>query len=129
MNNSFHNRRKFHRINFAGQVNLEFGDEQYECCQIKNLSLTGMYVSGNFKQKQAENCHISFVRDGNTERKYLQASGKVVWGNEGGVGVQFTSMKLDHYQSLKTLLINNAEQPVIILSQLPNKCPFEISNM
>jgi hypothetical protein len=124
----FHNRRKYHRINFDGKANVEIGDESYDCCRIKDLSLTGMYVAGNFKHEQAGNCLINFVRDENSENVYMQASGKIIWGNDDGFGLQFTSMKLDDYQVLVTVLINNAELPAIILSQIPRKCPFEISS-
>lgn len=123
----FKNRRKFHRISFDGKANVEIGDEVYECCQVKNLSLSGMYVAGNIKYKQGENCLISFVRDGNPQKVYLQASGKIIWGNDKGFGLQFTSMNADHYQVLVTVLINNAEMPATILSQIPQKSPYEKS--
>ena len=127
---NFQNRRTFYRIDFAGKVNVEIGDESYDCCQVENLSITGMYVAGNFKHMQTdENCLISFVRDGDSKKVYMQASGKIVWGNDEGFGLQFTSMKSDHYQVLVTVLINNAKLPAVILSQIPEKCPFEISSM
>ena len=128
MDMKFQNRRKFHRINFNGKANIEIGDESYDCCQIKNLSLTGLYIAGKFEYEQAGNCLVRFIRDGDPEKVFMQVSGKIVWGNDEGAGLQFTSMKSDHYQSLVTVLINNAELPAIILSQIPQQCPFEISS-
>ena len=116
--------REYHRINLDRRVNVEFENKSYDCCQITNLSLSGMCVAGNFEQKQAEHCRISFVHDEKPDKVYMQAAGTVIWGNEKEIGLQFTSMDLDHYQVLLTALINNAELPAVILSQIPKKCPF-----
>lgn len=129
MNHKLHNRRKFHRIKFNGQVSVEIGDESYDCCHVRNLSLTGMYVAGDFKHDKAGGCLINFVRDENPEKIYLRAAGEVVWGNEEGIGLKFTAMKMDHYQLFVTTLINNAELPVVVLGQLPPECPFDILSM
>lgn len=109
------NQRDFCCINLDRFFNIEFEDKSYDCCQIVNLSLSGMSVAGNFNKEQTENCLVSFVREKKAE---------VVRRNEEGVGVKFTSMDFDHYQVLLTALINNAELPAVILSQIPKKCPY-----
>ena len=129
MNIKFENRRKFHRINFDGQVNLDFMGDRYDHFQIKNLSLSGMFVTGDFPQQQTENCLINLSLKAKSEEIHLQASVKVAWGNIEGVGLQFTSMKLDSYMSLLSTLINNAEQPSIILHEFPKSSPFEITSL
>ena len=129
MNIKFENRRKFHRINFDGQVNLDFMGDRHDHCQIKNLSLSGMFVTGDFPQQQTENCFINISLKAKSEEIHLQASAKVAWGNIEGVGLQFTSMKFDSYMSLLSTLINNAEQPSIILHQFPKNSPFEITSL
>ena len=129
MNIKFENRRKFHRINFDGQVNLDFMGVRYDHCQINNLCLSGMFVTGDFPKQQDENCFINFSHKAKSEEIYLQASAKIVWDNEEGVGLQFTSMKFDRYMLLLTTLINNAEQPSIILHEFPKSSPFEITSL
>ena len=128
MNVKFENRRKFHRINFDGQVSLDFVDDIYDYCQIKNLSLTGMYVKGNFQQQQCENCSINFFDKTKSKKTNLRASAEVVWENDKGIAFKFTSMTFDSYMLLVSTLINNAEQPVIILREFPKSCPYEIIN-
>lgn len=76
----FKNRRKFHRINFDGKVNLQFADGSYDCCQIKNLSLTGMFVEGDFQKHSVEDCHIKLFHKETSGDNSLKATGKVVWG-------------------------------------------------
>ena len=125
----FDNRRKFHRINFEGRVNLNFMNDSYDNCQIKNLSLTGMFVIGNFQQQQTEDCLINFFHKTKNKEINLQASAKSVWNNDEGIAFEFTSMKLDSYMSLVTTLIHEAEEPSIILQELPKNCPFDITSM
>ena len=93
----FKNRRKFHRINFDGKVNLQFADGSYDCCQIKNLSLTGMFVEGDFQQHSVEDCHIKLFHKETSGDNSLKATGKVVWCNEEGLGMQFTQMTFEDY--------------------------------
>ena len=122
----FDNRRKFHRINLNGKVNLKFTDDRYDCYQIKNLSLTGMFVIGNFQQQQVEDCHIELFHKEKSANNCLRASGKVIWSNNEGVGLKFTGMTFRSYMLLLTTLINKAKQPAIILREFPKNAPFEI---
>ena len=128
MNMKFDNQRKFHRVNFDGMVNLKFNDDSYDCCQIKNLSLTGMFVIGNFQQ-QMGNCLVKLFHKEKCGNNSLQASGEVVWSNVEGVDLKFTTMSFENYMLLQTTLINKAEHPAIILRELPKNCPFEISSV
>ena len=128
MNIKFENRRKFHRINFDGQVNLDFMGGQQDDCQIKNLSLTGMFVNGNFQQQHAENCSVNIVDKTKSNKTNLRASAEVVWWSNKGIAFKFTSMTLDSYMLLVSTLINNAEQPAILLHEFPKSCPYEIIN-
>ena len=113
-------RRKFHRINFDGPVNIKLSGESYDSCKVGNLSLTGIFVQGNFQRAdQEQECCIQFIRTENSENSYLEMDGEVVWRNKDGMGLRFTSMKHDNYMRLISTLINNAAQPVRILSEIP----------
>ena len=129
MNMKIYNRRKFHRINFDGQASLDFINGSYECCQIKNLSLTGMFVAGEFQRQHLENCRIVVFHKEKSGNNCLRASGKVVWCNDEGVGLEFTTMSFENYMLLLTTLVDKAEQPAVILREFPKNCPFEISSL
>lgn len=120
------NKRKFHRVNFDGQANLDFINGNYTCCQIKNLSLTGMYVSGNFQRHQQRNCSIKIFHKEKSGNNSLQANGEIVWSNDEGAGIRFTSMALEYYILLQTTLITKADHPEIVLRELPSSYPFEV---
>ena len=128
MNSKFDNRRKFHRINLDGQVGLDFMNDNYDNGQIKNLSLTGMFVIGNFQQQQAEDCLINYSHKTKHNEINLHASAKVVRNNDEGIAFKFISMKLDSYMSLVTTLIHEADDPSTILQELPKNYPFEITS-
>ena len=123
------NNRKFHRISFDGQANLDFINGNYTCCQIQNLSLTGMYVSGNFLLHQQKNCSIRIFHKDKSGNNSLQVNGEVVWSNDEGAGVRFTSMALEYYILLQTTLISKAERPEIILREFPHSYPFEVHEL
>ena len=123
----FQNQREFHRINFSGKTSLQFIDNSYESCQIKNLSLTGMFVLGNFKHQREENCLVRLFHEENSGDNSLRASGEVVWNNGEGAGLRFTSMTFENYMLLQTTLINKANKPIEILRELPENCPFDIT--
>ena len=124
MNIKFENRRKYHRINFDGTVNLEFRRHSYGYLQVKDLSLTGMFVKGNFQQRSMENCHIKIFHKEKSGNNCLRALGEIVWSNDEGVGLKFTTMTVENYILLQTTLIYQAENPEIVLREFPQECPF-----
>ena len=123
------NQRQFNRINYEKEAVVEFADEEYKGCKIKNLSLSGIFIAGNFKPSQNKKCYISFVRDiGELNISFIEVLGEVVRENSDGIGIKITSMHFDHYRRLVTELINNAEEPMIILSEIPKSCPYTITD-
>ena len=129
MNTKLQNRRKFHRVELDGQVDLEFTSKSYKHCLVKNLSLTGMFVVGNFQQQRSEICYINFSHKTRSGKMQFRALGETVWFNGRGAGLKFTSMIFDSYMSLLTTLINKAEHPKIILTEFPKSYPFEVYDL
>lgn len=123
-----HERRKFHRIKYDGQVKVKLSGASDDFFSAENLSLTGLFVQGNFQQSYDQECLIQFVKNEDPKNTYLEMVGKVVWRNENGMGLKFTSIKFNNYMLLISTLINNAEQPAIILSEIPRDCPYEIAH-
>lgn len=120
--------RKFHRINYDGKAYLQFFDDRYESCEVENLSLGGMYVKGQLRQPKGKECQIKLFHKDTSGDNSLLATAEVIWKSDEGVGLKFTKMTFENYMLLTTTLINNAEQPAIILYQFPKKAPFEINN-
>ena len=118
--------RKCTRIHFDRLVSLEFTSDSYNYCQIKDLSLTGMFVMGAFQKQVGEYCLIDLVQKGNSTDLSLRASAKVIRKNDEGIAIEFTSMKLDSYMLLQVTLLSAVEDPLPLIIELPEECPFEI---
>ena len=130
LNMKITNRRKFHRINLSERVDLEFIDDSYDCCQIKNLSLTGVFITGNFQKYDGKYCLVNFYQtEKSTNLKLsLRASAKIVRKNDKGIAIEFVSMSLESYMFLQSTLIDDAEEPLVIRQELPENYPFKITN-
>ena len=128
MNIKLDNRRKFSRIIFDGKARLQFVDNSYTYCKTQNISIGGMFISGIFSQKKAENCQICLFHNAKSGCPGLAGSATVIWNNNEGIGLKFTSMTYVSYMVLLTTLINNAEQPALILHGIPKDYPFEINS-
>ena len=119
-------KRKFDRISFRRHVEMDFSSESYRNCQIKNLSLTGMFVIGTFKKNIGEYCIVKLCQKGMSSDLRLLALAHVVRAEEEGVAIEFTSMSFDSYMFLQVTLLYEAEEPLTIGLELPEECPFEI---
>lgn len=124
MNNT--NRRKFHRIDFDGKAELEFSGTAYDYCEVKNLSLTGMCVLGEFKDKRFKDCSVKLFHKEKSGNNSLKATGKIVWRSDEAVGLRFTAMTFENYMLLQTTLVNKAQNPEVVLREFPPKFPFKI---
>ena len=132
MNTVFEKRRKFCRIQYDSKVNLDFNNgsyygSYYDDCRIKNLSLTGMFVSGRFQAHKSDFCNVAFNHNTGRNHIRLKILCKTVWSQERGIGLKFISMTHVIYMLLKTLLIHNADRPATILKEFPEIPPFEIN--
>ena len=86
------NARNFARVHFDHQVNVDFMYGSYDHYQTKNLSLTGMFVIGDFQHHVGEDCLVNLVQTGKSTDISLQALAKVVRKDDEGIAVEFTSM-------------------------------------
>ena len=121
-------KRKFSRIHFDRHVKLDFSVGSFDDCRIKDLSLTGMFAIGIFKQNVGENCIVNLFQKGISSNLNLQASAKVARRNDEGIAIEFTSMSFDSYMFLQVTLLYEAEEPLSLGLELPDNCPFEISD-
>ena len=120
------NKRNFSRIHFDQQVNLDFFNERYDCCQIQDLNLTGMFIQGSFPQYIGMHCLVNLVQDGKTTALRLEAAGKIVRKNNEGLGIEFTAMTFECYMFLQAILLYEADEPLDIGLELPENCPYSI---
>lgn len=133
MHVAFERQRRFNRIEYDEQVNLDFTHttnnqlgSYYENCRIKNISLYGIGVTGNFHFQPGDRCNVIFYHKTLTNKIRMLISGEAVWCNGYETGLKFYSMSHATYLSLMALLINNSPIPSSMINEFPDAPSFEI---
>ena len=119
--------QRFTRIKPGTKVTMEFPNDKYENCQIRNLSLTKMFVNGVFSVKKGEYCFAYLCKREKRVTSCLQTTARVVRRNASGIGLEFTSMSAETYMFLQELLYGGIMFRDL-MQQLPDNCPFEIQD-
>jgi len=102
--------RKFTRINIDRQVKLDFIDGSYYS-KVKNLSLTGMFIIGNFQKHEGKYCLIDIYQTGKSTDLSLRASARVVRKNDKGIAIEFVSMPFDSCKFLQSTVPETENYP------------------
>ena len=97
-------RRNSSRIRLRRQAKLDFNTEVYEECLIQDLSLTGMFVHGDFQQNEGDHCVVNLVQEGQYSTLSLETSAQVVRKDDKGFAIAFTSMPLESLMLLQMIL-------------------------
>ena len=111
---SVQEKRHHERIHFERRVQIDFFTEVYDQCQVKNISLSGIFVTGKFTH--------------NVEDLKLEALAKVVRQEDEGIALHFTSMSFESLLSLEMILLYQLrEKTADTEMKLPKDLPFEIN--
>ena len=120
-------KRRFVRIHFERQVQLDFFTEFYDNCQIKDLSFGGIFVHGKFPHKVDDQCYINLTQTSKTTSLKLKALSKVVRQGDEGIALDFISMSFESLLSLEMILLyQEREKSTDTDIQLPENIPFTI---
>ena len=119
----------FTRIEFTRNVSIHFQKNSYGPCSLRNLSLGGMFVVGNFKEEVDAICHLVFMQTGASSELTLRASAKVIRVDSDGVAIEFTSMSNDSYMFLQTSLLYQAEDPFSLSLEFPEETPYKLTEI
>ena len=120
-------KRRFVRIHFERQVQLDFFTEFYDNCQIMNLSFGGMFVNGNFPHTVDDQCYINLAQTSKTTSLTLKALAKVTRRDDEGIALEFVSMSFESLLSLEmVILYQEREKSADSDIQLPENIPFKI---
>lgn len=120
-------KRRYVRIHFERQVQLDFFTEVYVKCPVKNISLGGMFVTGQFPSKVDDQCYVNLAQTGKKTYLALEALATVVRREDEGIALQFTSMSFESLLSLEIILLYQARETASDTEmKLPKDLPFEI---
>ncbi|WP_420208667.1 PilZ domain-containing protein [Candidatus Electronema sp. JC] len=105
--------RRFTRVNFNHNVELNFSGRIYDAQKICNLSLGGFCVRGQFDQQIGDICAVE-LREAAGKPLNFHAEGKVVWIGGNSMAVEFTAMDHDSFLCLQTALLYQADDPLLL---------------
>ena len=120
-------RRRFSRINMQWAARLDFGVAEYKCF-VDNVSLSGLYIEGEFEQLIGDLCVISLKQSFLFEDDAVQAVGYIARITDHGVAVEFFSMKLDSFFFLQAALYSKAVDPTMLGKEFLDSNIFELEN-
>ena len=124
---SEHEKRSHARNDFERQVQIEFFTEVYDKCQVENISLGGIFVTGKFPDNLDDKCYINFTQTSKETCLTFQALTQVVRQDDKGIALKFTSMSFESLLSLEmVLLYQEREKSPDSELKLPKDLPFEI---
>ena len=106
--------RRFTRVSFDHDVEMEFNGRTYGPQKLCNLSLGGFCVRGQFAQQIGDICTITLRENAEGVPLGFQAQGKVVWIGGDSMAVEFTAMEHDSFLLLQTALLYQAEDPLLL---------------
>ena len=122
-------KRMFTRIEFSRKVSIHFQKNSYGPCSIRNLSLGGMFVVGDFEEDVGAICHLVFMQTGASSELTIRASAKVIRAGSDGIALEFTSMSNDSYMFLQTSLLYQADDPLPISLEFPDETPYKLTEI
>ena len=118
--------RQFTRVNFMRDVRLDFEGRQYTQHTINDLSLGGMYVKGEFDQQAGDTCTIELTKPEAGAGVELRACCSVVRVTDNGIALEFISMEQESFLFLQTILIYEADDPILLGTEFIKNVSFEL---
>ncbi|WPD22242.1 MAG: PilZ domain-containing protein [Candidatus Electrothrix scaldis] len=118
-------RRRFSRINMQWAARLDFGVAEYKRF-VDNVSLSGLFIEGEFEQLIGDICVISLKQSFLFEEDAVQAVGYIARITDHGVAIEFFSMKLDSFFFLQAALYSKAVNPVMLGKEFLDSNIFEM---
>jgi hypothetical protein len=102
------NRREFTRVNISVAVELSPLDQPKIAGQGRDLSVKGVYVSSQRPLPAGTECPITIFLTGGGEPMAVQVSGRIVYADKEGMGIEFFEMDTDSFIHLQNLVLYNS---------------------
>lgn len=104
--------RRYTRVIFTRYVKLFLKGKLLGKYPARNLSQGGLFIEGDINVPIGEDCGLELYETGRHSSLILNFSGKIVRHEQGGVGVEFTSMKEDSFMFLQTMVLYSSDDPI-----------------
>ncbi|CAK8719694.1 MAG: PilZ domain-containing protein [Candidatus Electrothrix sp. AU1_5] len=115
--------RKFSRVSTQWPVRLYFRSSQYQGI-LDNLSLSGSFINGAFKQSKGDICKIDLKKSTLDTKVAACAISRIVRTSDNGIALEFVGMRTDSYNWLETELLTQAADPSVLEDEILQRSIF-----
>lgn len=119
--------RKHERIDLFSVAGITFAGHRRHIYQTQNISLTGMFITGQFEHPLGTSCSITLTERWSGQVFVMNFNGKVARHDQEGFAIQFTEMALKPYALLQTVLLYGSSNPLLLGEEFAKGYPFAIS--
>lgn len=109
--------RKFSRVNFNVEAVIKSGDRSF-CGEVKNLSMTGMFLETDEQMDDEEVVEITISLTGSMPEIVIGFSGKVARQVENGLAFVFDKIDLDSYMHLRNIVSYNIDDSEKVMEEI-----------
>lgn len=110
-NTKYKQERRFTRVGLSRTVSLLLGDDFYEQIQIRNLSVGGLFVEGNYACNVGDGCEVELQETGSNCSLFIKLGAIVRRVETDGLALQFVNITNDSLMFLQTVVLYSAEDP------------------
>jgi hypothetical protein len=106
------------RLPLRLDVEIHARDVTIRCEETRDISVKGVYVVTGQRLPLGVECDVAIGPGGRNHEERFQLKGQVVRVDVSGIAVEFTEIGVDAFYQLKNLLVDSAEDPDSIESEI-----------
>ncbi len=103
--------RAFSRVPFRMLAELKEGGKECPVAEIRDLSMNGIFLEGDFSLAQGTACEVKLRLEGVEPPIQINLEGDVQRVEDSGVGIQFKQIPLESYEHLNRIVQLNSQNP------------------
>ena len=104
-------RRRFSRVILERRARLFLGNNRYDMAMIRNLSIGGLFLEGQYPVDIDETGTLELHETGRNSSLILRFGARVVRTGNQGIALRFTHMEPDSYMFLQTMVLYATDDP------------------
>ena len=118
--------RRFTRVIFSRTARLTLNGKTYDRQKVRNLSLGGLFLEGDYQARSGEEGELEFFEQGRHSCLILRMKVRVIRTEPLGVALEFVDMPDDSYAFLQTMILYGADDPLGVSSEFLESFPDHI---
>ncbi len=117
------NKRSFTRVIFHRTAKLVLYGTVFEEQQIRDLSILGLFLEGEFDAEVDDLCTLELHETGRHSSLILTFSAKIARVEQDGLALEFLEMEPDSYMFLQTMILYSTENPLGVAEEFLEDFP------